>query len=192
MPLQRPGGIVDANVVPLDEKLHKENLAIKTDQTCIELDDRPSKKAKLDSSYESKDCIQKLRLNSDGNDTKVLAPMLDSSYKSKHCIQKLRLNADGNDTNVLASTAPFTDDKFKLKSLKDNCGTDGGPSKKRKPDEKTAMVSDGKLIKESTKQSQHQNHKIDGQELEVARRPQAVSFSSRSLCLSTTKWILHV
>ncbi|XP_015885217.3 protein ANTI-SILENCING 1 [Ziziphus jujuba] len=159
---QKPGGIVDATVVPSDKNLPKENPAVKTDQTCNELDDRPSKKAKLHSSYESKDCIQKVRLISDGNDTKCLELKLDSSYKSKDCIQKLRIKSDGDDTKVLAPTAPYTDD-----------AKVSAPSKKRMPNEKTTMVSDGKLTKESAIWSQHQNHKIDGPELEVTRRPQA-------------------
>ncbi|KAF3446460.1 hypothetical protein FNV43_RR11639 [Rhamnella rubrinervis] len=106
----------------------------------VDVDVRPYKKAKHDGSFkvsDDKNNILNLRLNSDGNDTKSLAPA--------------------------ASVA----DKYRLKSSE----TDTGPFKKLKPEDKTTMVSNRMLPNASATHSQCQDHKIDGQELGVTRRP---------------------
>lgn len=90
MNIQEPVG--DVNVVPLEPKVEPSEVEvgrlvsqvesegkIKRIKDSFELDDRPSKKVKLEDSVKvsddkSKNNILKLRPDSDGNDTKALAP----------------------------------------------------------------------------------------------------------------------
>ncbi|GLT67489.1 hypothetical protein SLA2020_397950 [Shorea laevis] len=99
---------------------------VKSANDCGDLEDRPAKKAKFDSSIEVSD---------------------DKKEKN---VQKLSADLDGNDPKALA-TITAVEDKPRLKLAEDSQGAEKGPSKKV-PDEKTEH-SNGKLLKASPRQS---------------------------------------
>ncbi|KAK9273231.1 hypothetical protein L1049_018038 [Liquidambar formosana] len=154
-----------------------------------QLDDRPSKKAKVDGSIKlsrdkNRNTIQKLIIDSDGDDVKALSvgkvldqvkveekveSLKDSSgelddrpskkAKVDACIkltkdrnrnsEKLTINSDGNDVKALP-VVTAAEDKTKSKLAKDSLRLDKGLSEKLKPDEKTAKLPNGKLLKASS------------------------------------------
>ena len=116
---------------------------VKSAKDCGEPLYRASKKAKFDSSV------------------KVF---YDKNEKS---VQKLSVDLDGNDPKTL-STLSASEDKLRLKLVKDSQGAEKGPSKKP-PDGKTKL-SDGKRLKVSPRQSSEVDKKM-----ELTRRPDTVS-----------------
>lgn len=112
-----------------------------------EMEDRPSKKAKLDGFVKVSD------------------------VKNKKSLQKLGVDLDGNDSKALA-TPTALEDKSRLKLAKDSQGAEKDPSQKVKPDEKK-KVSNGKLLKASPRQASDEDKNIDHQIMEVTRRPDA-------------------
>ncbi|KAA8525308.1 hypothetical protein F0562_007163 [Nyssa sinensis] len=111
------------------------------------LEDRPSKKARVDSS---------LKLSDD---------------KNRDSFQKLSVNSDGKNVNDLVATVPSSDEKTKSRLAKDSLGLEKGPPRKWKPDEKITKVSNGKLLQASAKESPDEDNRIKGKEFEVTRRP---------------------
>jgi hypothetical protein len=124
-----------------------------------EMEDRPSKKAKLDGFVKVSD------------------------VKNKKSLQKLGVDLDGNDSKALA-TPTALEDKSRLKLAKDSQGAEKDPSQKVKPDEKK-KVSNGKLLKASPRQASDEDKNIDHQIMEVTRRPDAVSFIVRIITFSS-------
>ncbi|XP_024031650.1 protein ANTI-SILENCING 1 isoform X2 [Morus notabilis] len=89
--------------------------------------------------------------------------MLSPEYveKSKNSMQQPRFKSAANDGETSLTVSA-------LKPSKDS--TEKGPSKKLKPEEKTTMLSNGKLIKEPSQKSHNEDHKTDGQKLEERRK----------------------
>jgi hypothetical protein len=121
---------------------------VKSAKDCGDLEDRPAKRAKFDSSSKVAD---------------------DKNEKN---VRKISVDLDGNDPKALA-TITASEDKPRLKLAEVSQGAEKGPSKKV-PDEKTKH-SNGKLLKASPRQSPDVDKKMDHQTMEVTRRPDAVS-----------------
>ncbi|XP_057957391.1 protein ANTI-SILENCING 1 [Malania oleifera] len=116
------------------------------------LDNRPLKKAKLDTSVE-------LPQENRRNDVHV---------------QKLNIDSDGNDVKASSHVDTLSEDKTKSKGAGDSPATGNGPSsKKLKSDEIITKVSNGNSFKARSSQSPDEGRKSDGQLLEVTRRPNA-------------------
>ncbi|GLT69010.1 hypothetical protein SLA2020_411960 [Shorea laevis] len=130
---------VGKEVVRFEEK-------VKSAKDCGELEDRPTKKAKFDSSVKVSD------------------------NKNEKSVQKLSVDLDGNDPKALG-TITASEDKPRLKLAKDSQGAEKGPSKKV-PDEKTKL-SNGKWLKASPRRSPDVDKKMAHQIMEVIRRPDA-------------------
>lgn len=126
---------------------------IKNPRDSAEVEHRPAKKAKLDSSVQL------------------------SQGKTKSAVQKLGLNRNNGDTQASSPKVLVSEDASRLKNVKDSHGTKDSLIKKPKLDEKPTEVSNGKSLKASSPPVT--DCKIDGQIVEVTRRPDAVScFSS--------------
>lgn len=128
----------------------------KVKNASVELDGRPSKKAKLSSEFVD---------------------------RSKDSMPQPRFNSDAKDKETVVPTVSAADDKNECKSHKDSFGTEKGLSKMLKPVDKTAVLSNGKLLEASSRQSHYEDHKSDGQDLEVTPRPNAVSCNLSSFSL---------
>ncbi|PON76485.1 Nucleotide-binding alpha-beta plait domain containing protein [Parasponia andersonii] len=89
--------------------------------------------------------------------------------KSKSSVDKPRFNSDANDKEIVSAD----DFKNEFKTCKDSSRMEKGLSKKLKPGDKFAVLSNGKLQKASSTQSHNEDHKSDGQDLEVTPRPDA-------------------
>lgn len=122
----------------------------KVKSASVELDDRPSKKAKLNSEYVD---------------------------RSKNRMHQPRLNSDLNDKDAVAPSVSVDDNKNGVEPCKDSTGTEIGPSKKQKPCDKAAVVSNDKLLKAFSGQCHNEDHKADGHDVEVTPKPDAVSFN---------------
>ncbi|XP_042991838.1 protein ANTI-SILENCING 1-like isoform X1 [Carya illinoinensis] len=133
-------GQVGNNIFRIEEKL-------KSAHDHCELEDRPSKKAKFDSS--------------------VKVP----GEKNESSVKKLTVDLDGKDAKALATiTASKVKSRFEL--AKDLQGAEKDLSKKLKPDEKSKL-SYGKLPQASPRQYTDEDKKIDHKVMDVTRRPDA-------------------
>lgn len=135
-------GRVGNNFFRIEEKL-------KSAHDRCELEDRPSKKAKFESSV------------------KV------SGEKNEMSVKKLTVDLDGRHAKASASVTA-SEGKSRLELAKVLQGAEKDPSKKLKPDEKS-KVSNGKLPQATPRQYPDEDKKIDCQIMEVTRRPDAVS-----------------
>lgn len=124
---------------------------VKNPRDSAEVEHRPAKKAKLDSSVQL------------------------SHGKTKSDIQKLGLNRNNGDTLASSPKVLVSEDASRTKHVKDSQGTKDSLIKKPKLDEKPTKVSNGKNLKVSSQISSVTDCKIDGQIVEVTRRPDAVS-----------------
>lgn len=115
------------------------------------LDSRPSKKAKVSSSTE---------LSEDRNNRSLQKSNIDSHVK---------------EMKASVSTVTTTKDKRKLDLVKDSPSLEKEASKKLKSYEKMTKLSNGNLIKAFARRSPSVDTKIEGQIMEVTRRPNAVS-----------------
>ncbi|XP_062097241.1 protein ANTI-SILENCING 1 isoform X2 [Humulus lupulus] len=118
----------------------------KVKSASIELDNRPSKKAKLNSDYVD---------------------------RSKKRMNPPRSNFDTSCKEAAAPAVSPDGGKYKLKHFKDSSGTEKRFSKKLKRYNETVVLSNGKLLKAPADQSHNDDCKSDGQDLEVAPRPDA-------------------
>lgn len=123
---------------------------IKVTKDSGELDERPSKKVKLDGSVRASD------------------------DKNKKSGQKLSHDSNGIDAKAIARTATASEDKSKPKLAKDPHGTDNGPSRKSKADEKLKKLANGKFPEASFRRASNGGGKTDNQMKEVTRKPEAV------------------
>ncbi|XP_060963222.1 protein ANTI-SILENCING 1 isoform X2 [Cannabis sativa] len=116
----------------------------KVKNASVELDDRPSKKSKLNFEYV------------DGSKSSMGPPRstFDTSCKEA----------------ALPGVSP-DDGKYKSKHCKDSSGTEKSISKKLKSDCETVVLSNGMLLKAPADQSHNDDCKSDGQGLEVVPRP---------------------
>ncbi|THF95080.1 hypothetical protein TEA_028967 [Camellia sinensis var. sinensis] len=126
-------------------------------------EDRPSKKARVDSSIKlsenkNNNGVRKASINSDGNNAKDLADTLPSGGKTKSKVASLGWDKD---------LQPKTDEKM-MKLTKSKVSS-FGPDKdlQQKTDEKMAKLSNGKLLKVSARETPG-DRKTEG---EVTRRP---------------------
>lgn len=113
------------------------------------LDSRPSKKAKVSSSTE---------LSEDRNNRSLQKSNIDSHVK---------------EMKASVSIVTTTKDKTKLDLVKDSPSLEKEASKKLKSYEKTTKLSNGNLIKAFARRSPSVDTKIEGQIMEVTRRPNA-------------------
>lgn len=114
------------------------------------LDDSSSRKAKINSST---------KLSEDKNNSGLQKSNIDSSMKEKR---------------ASVSTVTTTKEKIKLDGVNSH-SLEKEISKKLKSDGKTKL-SNGYLAKESARQSPEIDTRIEGQVMEVTRRPNAVSY----------------
>uniref|UniRef100_A0A5B7B2F1 BAH domain-containing protein n=1 Tax=Davidia involucrata TaxID=16924 RepID=A0A5B7B2F1_DAVIN len=133
-------------VVDSDKVLDKGEKSAK--DSCA-LEDRPSKKAKFDSS------------------TKL------SEDKNRDSVQKLSINSDRSDVKDFVGTVTSSEEKSKSRLAKDSLGLENIPPQKQKPDEKVTKFSNGKLLKASARESPDDDSRTEGKEIEVTRRPDA-------------------
>ncbi|CAL5429154.1 unnamed protein product [Camellia sinensis] len=127
------------------------------------LEDRPSKKARVDSSIKlsenkNNNGVRKASINSDGNNAKDLAATLPSGGKTKSKVASL-----GRDKDLRQKTDE------KMTKLTKSKVSSFGPDKDlwQKTDEKMAKLSNGKLLKVSARETPG-DRKTEG---EVTRRP---------------------
>jgi hypothetical protein len=125
----------------------KSEKKVKSAKDCGDLEDRPAKKAKFDSSIKASD------------------------EKNEKNVLKLSVGLGGNDPKTLA-TKIASENKPRLKLTEDSQGAGKSPFKV--PDEKTKH-SNGKLLKASPRQSLDVDKKMVHQIMEVTQRPDAVS-----------------
>ncbi|CAK7353382.1 unnamed protein product [Dovyalis caffra] len=126
------------NQVLIEEK-------VKVAKDSGDLDDRPSKKAKLDD-------------------------LTKASYDNKvKSVQKLR-----HDSKAVAQTTHAFEDKSKPKLTKDPHEINNGLSKEPKPDEKLARLANGMFPEASLRQPLKEGSKTNYQIQEVTRRPEAL------------------
>lgn len=130
---------------------------VRSPKGSAEVEHRPAKRAKLDTSIQS------------------------SPGKAKNNVQKFGLNRNNSDTQASAPKSIVSEDASKTKNVKDYHGTKDGLIKKPKLDEKPPKVFNGKNIKSPSQISSDKSAKIDGQTVEVTRRPDAVSCISNFL-----------
>lgn len=174
----------DARVVTSEQNISTDYAALNTNGHCINTSGNEAaelliQKALSRSKVESK--------NSEGKDGKVIVRQVEregkvecatdsvelehkptkkaklsseSAEKSKNSMQQPGFNSDATEVPTASSLKRSTD------------YTEEGPSKKLKPSDKTRL-SNGKLIEETSQKSHNEDHKTDGQELEVTPRPQA-------------------
>ncbi|CAL5431604.1 unnamed protein product [Camellia sinensis] len=127
------------------------------------LEDRPSKKARVDSTIKlsenkNNNGVRKASINSDGNNAKDLAATLPSGGKTKSKVASL-----GRDKDLRQKTDE------KMTKLTKSKVSSFGPDKDlwQKTDEKMAKLSNGKLLKVSARETPG-DRKTEG---EVTRRP---------------------
>jgi hypothetical protein len=143
---------VFADQVLIEEK-------VKVAKDCGDLDDRPSKKAKLDD-------------------------LAKASYDNKlKGVQKVSHDSNGSNSKSVAQTTPASEDKSKSNLTKDHHENNSGLSKRPKPDEKLTRLANGKFPEASLRQSSEEGSKTNCHIQEVTRRPEAVSCIARSLFL---------
>lgn len=124
-----------------------------------DLDNRPSKKMKLDSSVK----------------------IFDDKYKNG--AHKLRVDFDGTDAkDTVSATTNEDKSKFKLATAKDSREIEKDPSKKRKGDAKLLKPTNDNLPKASSMQMV--GNERDNQAWEVTRRPNLVSTIARNIFFS--------
>ncbi|POO03908.1 Splicing factor-like protein [Trema orientale] len=119
--------------------------------------------------FESEEKVRNASVELDDRPPKKAKLSSEKVGKSKSSMDKSRFNSDANDKEVV-SAADF---KNEFKTCKDSSRIEKGLSKKLKPGDKSVVLSNGKLQKASSTQSHNEDHKSDGQELEVTPRPDA-------------------
>lgn len=136
---------------------------VKCTKDSIDLDNRPTKKAKIDCTIKVSDdkgkiCEQrhvkveeKIRCTKGSGelDHGQSKSKLNTSTKVVNDKSKSSDHKRTNDKKVLSSTASTLDDKCKLKNMEDSLGTNKAPCKKTKPDDKATTLSNVKLSKTS-------------------------------------------
>ncbi|KAI9393497.1 hypothetical protein POPTR_006G244000v4 [Populus trichocarpa] len=133
---------VFADQVLIEEK-------VKVAKDCGDLDDRPSKKAKLDD-------------------------LAKASYDNKvKGVQKVSHDSNGSNSKSVAQTTPASEDKSKSNLTKDHHENNSGLSKRPKPDEKLTRLANGKFPEASLRQSSEEGSKTNCHIQEVTRRPEA-------------------
>ncbi|XP_022982080.1 protein ANTI-SILENCING 1-like isoform X1 [Cucurbita maxima] len=136
---------IDYNKTPGKDALPKDvEGRVKSPRDSSEVEHRPEKKAKLDSFVQL------------------------SLGKTKSDIQKPGLNRSNGDTLASSPKIHVSENASRTKNVKDSHGTKDSLIKKPKLDEKPTKVSIGKNLKPSVADC-----KIDGQIVEVTRRPDA-------------------
>uniref|UniRef100_A0A3N7G094 BAH domain-containing protein n=1 Tax=Populus trichocarpa TaxID=3694 RepID=A0A3N7G094_POPTR len=149
--LNRVGNQSSSGVPKLDSK-KKEVLIeekVKVAKDCGDLDDRPSKKAKLDD-------------------------LAKASYDNKvKGVQKVSHDSNGSNSKSVAQTTPASEDKSKSNLTKDHHENNSGLSKRPKPDEKLTRLANGKFPEASLRQSSEEGSKTNCHIQEVTRRPEA-------------------
>ncbi|KAJ6994936.1 protein ANTI-SILENCING 1 isoform X1 [Populus alba x Populus x berolinensis] len=114
-----------------------------------DLDDRPSKKAKLDD-------------------------LAKASYDNKVTgVQKVSHDSNGSNSKSVAQTTPASEDKSKSNPTKDHHENNSSLSKRPKPDEKLTRLANGKFPEASLRQPSEEGSKTNCQIQEVTRRPEA-------------------
>ncbi|XP_034920629.1 protein ANTI-SILENCING 1 isoform X1 [Populus alba] len=114
-----------------------------------DLDDRPSKKAKLDD-------------------------LAKASYDNKVTgVQKVSHDSNGSNSKSVAQTTPASEYKSKSNPTKDHHENNSGLSKRPKPDEKLTRLANGKFPEASLRQPSEEGSKTNCQIREVTRRPEA-------------------
>ncbi|CAL8996598.1 unnamed protein product [Prunus brigantina] len=148
-------------------KVHARQVAeeeiVKCTKDSVDLDNRPTKKAKIDCTIKVSDdkgkiCEQrhvkveeKIRCTKGSSelDHGQSKSKLNTSTKVVNDKSKTSDHKRMNDKKVLSSTASTLDDKCKLKSMENSLGTNKAPCKKTKPDDKATTLSNVKLPKTS-------------------------------------------
>ncbi|KAF8393360.1 hypothetical protein HHK36_021603 [Tetracentron sinense] len=128
----------------------EDNKKLKSGRDLGALDNRSSKKARLDSSARSSE-------EPEPNISSLSA--LDKDRNNNSILKKLRGDSD--------------EDKTKFRLVKDSLGLEKDASKKVKSDEKASKLSNGTLHKAAAAHAPEKDFGSDGPELEVARRPDA-------------------
>uniref|UniRef100_A0A6M2ECF8 BAH domain-containing protein n=1 Tax=Populus davidiana TaxID=266767 RepID=A0A6M2ECF8_9ROSI len=122
---------------------------VKVAKDCSDLDDRPSKKAKLDD-------------------------LAKASYDNKVTgVQKVSHDSNGSISKSVAQTTPASEDKSKSNLTKDHHENNSSLSKRPKPDEKLTRLANGKFPEASLRQPSEEGSKTNCQIQEVTRRPEA-------------------
>ncbi|XP_061964123.1 protein ANTI-SILENCING 1 isoform X4 [Populus nigra] len=130
-----------------DQVLIEEKVKVAKDSG--DLDDRPSKKAKLDD-------------------------LAKASYDNKvKGVQKVSHDSNGSNSKSVAQTTPASEDKSKSNLTKDRHENNSGLSKRPKPDEKLTRLANGKFPEASLRQPSEEGSKTNCQIQEVTRRPEA-------------------
>ncbi|XP_004291217.1 PREDICTED: uncharacterized protein LOC101313862 [Fragaria vesca subsp. vesca] len=124
-----------------------------------DLDNRPTKKLKLDTSKASSDKInshEPRHVEVDGicgrknnailDHTLAEKPNMNASRSGEH---KHKVNANGSYMKDLSFVASLVDERCKLKGVEDTIGTNKSSTKKMKPDGNTSTPSDNKFPKSS-------------------------------------------
>ncbi|KAG6770651.1 hypothetical protein POTOM_026340 [Populus tomentosa] len=122
---------------------------VKVAKDCGDLDDRPSKKAKLDD-------------------------LAKASYDNKVTgVQKVSHDSNGSNSKSVAQTTPASEDKSKSNLTKDHHEKNSSLSKRPKPDEKLTRLANDKFPEASLRQPSEEGSKTNCQIQEVTRRPEA-------------------
>lgn len=116
-----------------------------------DFEDKPSKKARVDSSCELPE------------DTKRSVQNLNNGSNSKDLVASLKSSGE----------------RIKPRIVMDSIETNRCPPKTEKPDEKIMKVSKGKLPKASALESADEDKEVAGRVFDVTRRPDAVSCITR-------------
>ncbi|KAB5553265.1 hypothetical protein DKX38_010576 [Salix brachista] len=131
----------------VDQVLIEEKVKVAKDSG--DIDDRTSKKAKLD--YLAK-----------------------ASYDNKvKGLQKVCRDSNGSNSKSVAQTTPASEDKSKPNITKDPHENYSGLSKRPKPDEGLTRLANGKFPEASLRQRSKEGFKTNCQIQEVTRRPEA-------------------
>ncbi|XP_042519352.1 protein ANTI-SILENCING 1 isoform X2 [Macadamia integrifolia] len=117
-------------------------------------DDRPAKKARLDSSVKSSEELQ---------------PNISSSSalekdKSGNVVHKLRRDSNEDDMKAAVTNGRGSEDKRKSKPVEDSHGHEKVVRKKVKPDEKESRLSNGTLPKAAATHTREKDIKTDVQD----------------------------
>lgn len=131
-----------------DKDPHRQDKGVKSARELDGLGNRPSKKAKVDSSVQE---------------------------KSRDNIEKVSVNSDGNNAKDLVTSGNSYEGRTKSRIAMDSFGQKS-PSKKEKLEENTRNHSNGKLPKASASDSADEDRETDGKVFEVTQRPDAEVF----------------
>ncbi|XP_058081707.1 protein ANTI-SILENCING 1 isoform X2 [Magnolia sinica] len=149
-----------AGKIPVSQPEDKEKLKPVKDSD--ELDSRPSKKLKVTDNSAKPSELQ----------SNVSPPSATDKEKSDNSVLKLRVESDEEYDKTSEAPASSSEDKSKVRSVDNSVGQDKGTSKKVRPEEKKAKLSDGTLHKTAAV-ALEKDIRTDGQILEVTRRPDA-------------------